>query len=196
MNRAVHAHIRSVMPADPRPDEPVFLGGGARPKARFQELCELAGIEPRANVGTGRPELWELKDLRKTRATYYDAHVPESSVEILGHSVGGITYRHYAHRTPMAFRAITTLPQPAAFAALARGFDGSARAAGGDSPTPRKGGRGDRRAQQPGCEHGSAYGSDDAYHTWRSPASTAGEIRFTSGLVGHAPPYPAGKQVS
>jgi triacylglycerol esterase/lipase EstA (alpha/beta hydrolase family) len=53
---------------------------------------------PRANVGTGQDEPWELKDLRKTCATYYDEHVPESSVEILGHSVGGITYRHYAHR--------------------------------------------------------------------------------------------------
>lgn len=118
MNRAVHAHIRSIMPADLRPDGPVFLGGGARPNARFQELCELAGIEPRANVETGVPEPWELKDLRKTCATYYDAHVPESSVEILGHSVGGVTYRHYAHRSPLAFKAIMTLPQPTAFAAL------------------------------------------------------------------------------
>ncbi len=124
MNRAVHTHIKSVMPPDLRPDEPVFLGGGARPNARFQELCELAGIGPRTNVETGRAEPWELKDLRKTCATYYDAHVPESSVEILGHSVGGITYRHYAHRAPLAFRAIMTLPQPAAFTALARGFDG------------------------------------------------------------------------
>ena len=46
----------------------------------------------------GPEEHWELKDLRKTCATSYDEHVPESSVEILGHSVGGITYRHYAHR--------------------------------------------------------------------------------------------------
>ena len=112
------------MPADPRPDDPVFLGGGARPNARFQDLCELAVIEPRANIETGRPGPWELKDLRKTCATYHDAHVPESSVEILGHSVGGITYRHYAHRAPLAFKAIMTLPQPTAFAALARGFDG------------------------------------------------------------------------
>jgi len=35
-----------------------------------------------------------------------------------------MTSRHYAHRAPLAFRAITTLPQPAAFSALARGFDG------------------------------------------------------------------------
>jgi len=86
-------------------------------------LCSLAGIQPRTNVETGKPEPWELKDLRKTCATYYDEHVPES-VEILGHSVGGITYRHYAHRAPLAFKAIMTLPQPSAFLALVRGFDG------------------------------------------------------------------------
>jgi len=124
MNRAVHAHIRSIMPESPSPGAPVFLGGGARPNARFQEVCGLAGIQPRVNIETGSPEPWELKDLRKTCATYYDAHVPESSVEILGHSVCGITYRHYAHRAPLAFKAITTLPQPTAFSALARGFDG------------------------------------------------------------------------
>jgi hypothetical protein len=50
-----------------------------------------------------------------------DEHVPESSVEILGHPVGGITYRHYAHRAPVAFRAIITLPRPTAFQALVRG---------------------------------------------------------------------------
>jgi hypothetical protein len=76
------------------------------------------------NVETGRAEPWELKDLRKTCATYYEEHIPESSVEILGHSVCGITYRHYAHRAPLAFKAIMTLPQPTAFSALARGFDG------------------------------------------------------------------------
>ena len=30
MNRVVHAHIRNLMPEDPRPDAPVFFGGGAR----------------------------------------------------------------------------------------------------------------------------------------------------------------------
>ena len=123
MNRAVHLHVRSTMPAHPSPDGPVFLGG-ARPNARFQELCDLVGIQPRADIETGRPEPWELKDLRKTCATYRGAHVPESSVEILGHSVGGITYRHYTYRAPLASKAIMTLPQPTAFAALARGFDG------------------------------------------------------------------------
>jgi hypothetical protein len=54
----------------------------------------------------------------------HDEHVPESPVEILGHSVGGITYRHYAHRAPLAFRAIMTLPQPTAFSALTHGHDG------------------------------------------------------------------------
>jgi hypothetical protein len=64
MNRAVHAHIRSIMPDNPRPDELVFLGGGARPNARFQALCALAGIRPKAEVETGKEEPWELKDLR------------------------------------------------------------------------------------------------------------------------------------
>jgi hypothetical protein len=112
------------MPDDPSPDVPVFLGGGARPNARFQALCTLAGIKPRLNIETGMQEAWELKYLRKTCATYYDKHVPESSIEILGHSVGGITYRHYAHRAPLAFRAIMTLRQPTAFSALLRGRDG------------------------------------------------------------------------
>jgi hypothetical protein len=58
------------------------------------------------NHGVDTP--WDLNDLRKTCATYYDEHVPESSVEILGHSVGGITCRHYAHRAPLAFQAIIT----------------------------------------------------------------------------------------
>ena len=54
----------------------------------------------------------------------YDEHIPESSIEILGHAVGGITYRHYAHRDPLAFRAIMTIPQPSAFLALIKGHDG------------------------------------------------------------------------
>jgi integrase len=124
MNRAVHAHLKAIMPESARPDVPVFLGGGARPNARFQRLCGLAGIKPQANAETGEEERWELKDLRKTYATYYDEHVPEWSVQILGHSVGGITYRHYAHRAPLAFKAITTLPQPSAFMSLVKGFDG------------------------------------------------------------------------
>jgi integrase len=124
MNHVVHAHLKSIVPENLRPDEPVFLGGGARPNARFQELCARAGVRPRTNVETGAEEPWELKDLRNTCATYYDEHMPESSVEILGHSVGGITYRHYAHRAPLAFKAIMTIPQPTAFSALIHGHDG------------------------------------------------------------------------
>jgi hypothetical protein len=60
----------------------------------------------------------------KTSATYHDEHVPESSVEILGHSVGGIPYRHDAHRSPLAFKAIRTIPHLTAFSALIKGFDG------------------------------------------------------------------------
>jgi hypothetical protein len=124
MNRVIHAHLRSIMPENPHPDSPVFLGGGARPNTRFKNLCELAAIKPRTNVETGKEETWELKDLRKTCATYYDEHLPESSIEILGHSVGGITYRNYAHRAPLSFKAIMTLPQPTAFLALVKGYDG------------------------------------------------------------------------
>jgi hypothetical protein len=124
INRVVHAHLKSIMPDNPRLDAPVFLGGGARPNVRFQTLCDLAGIKPRTDVEAGKDKPRELKDLRKTRVTYYDQHVPESSVEILGHSVGRITYRHYAHRAPLAFRAIPTLPQPTAFLALVKGSDG------------------------------------------------------------------------
>ncbi|MBL8827330.1 MAG: hypothetical protein JNM18_10110 [Planctomycetaceae bacterium] len=123
MNRVVHTHLKSILPSDPDPDAPVFLGGGSRPNTRFEELCTLAGIRQKSNIESGAKEPWELKDLRKTCATYYDEHMPESSIEILGHSVAGITYRHYAHRAPLAFKAIMTLPQPTAFSALAKGFD-------------------------------------------------------------------------
>ena len=112
------------MPDHPHPDDPVFLGGGSRPNSRFRELCRLAGIEPKTDIETGAERPWLLKDLRKTCATYYDEHMPESSIEILGHAVGGITYRHYAHRAPLAFKAITTLPQPTAFYSLLRGHEG------------------------------------------------------------------------
>jgi hypothetical protein len=102
----------------------VFQGGGSRPNARFRKLCDLAGIKRKTDIETGEEKPWQLKDLRKTCATYYDAHVPESSVEILGHSVAGITYRHYADRSPLAFKAIMTIPQPTAFSAMVRGYDG------------------------------------------------------------------------
>jgi len=115
MNRVVHAHIKSIMPANPNPDAPVFLGCGSRPNARFSELCKHAAIRQKANFESGAVEPWELKDLRKTCATYYDEHMPESSIEILGHSVAGITYRHYAHRAPLAFKAIMTLDRHAQF---------------------------------------------------------------------------------
>jgi hypothetical protein len=36
----------------------------------------------------------------------------------------GITYRHDAHRAPLAFKAIMTIPQPSAFLALIHGHDG------------------------------------------------------------------------
>ena len=123
MNRVVHAHLKSLRSHDVSPSAPVFLGGGSRPNVRFRDLCDLAGIAEKTDVDTAERRPWVLKDLRKTCATYYDEHLPESAIEILGHSVGGITYRHYAHRAPLAFKAIMTLPQPMAFSALVRGFD-------------------------------------------------------------------------
>ncbi|TWT66951.1 hypothetical protein Pla123a_43800 [Posidoniimonas polymericola] len=123
MNRVVHAHLKSLFIGEPASVDPVFLGSTARPNVRFRELCALAKIGPKKDVDTSEEIPWVLKDLRKTCATYYDEHMPESSIEILGHSVGGITYRHYAHRAPLAFKAIMTLPQPSSFLALVRGFD-------------------------------------------------------------------------
>jgi len=124
MNRTVHEHFRSILPEEPDSDSPVFRGGSTRPNRRFRELCQLPEIGPKSDLENGEDRPWVLKDLRKTCATYYDEHVPESSVEILGHSAGGVTYRHYAHRAPLAFKAIMTLPQPTAFKGRAKGFDG------------------------------------------------------------------------
>ncbi len=124
MNRVVHTHLKSIRPGSAQPDAAVFAGGTSRPNQQFQLLCDLAGVKPKQDVETGDERPWVLKDLRKTCATYYDEHMPESSIEILGHSVGGVTYRHYAHRDPLAFKAIMTLPQPTAFNALAQGFEG------------------------------------------------------------------------
>jgi len=84
--------------------------------------------------------------VRKTCATYYDEHMPESSIEILGHSVGGITYRHYAHRAPLAFKAIMTLPQPSALSP--KGSTASVRVADANPPMLRRAGRYHRRAQR------------------------------------------------
>ncbi|MEO1527618.1 MAG: hypothetical protein AAFX06_19485 [Planctomycetota bacterium] len=124
MNQVVHAHVKSILPSEARPDSVVFDAGTSRPNQYFQRLCEFAGIKPKRDIDTGRERPWVLKDLRKTCATFYDEHMPESSIEILGHSVGGVTYRHYAHRDPLAFKAIMTLPQPTAFNGLVLGIDG------------------------------------------------------------------------
>jgi len=56
MNRVVHAHLKSLVPENPKPDAPVFLGGGSRPNERFQKLCALAQIKPKTNFETGKEE--------------------------------------------------------------------------------------------------------------------------------------------
>lgn len=53
----------------------------------------------------------------------FNCTLPESSIEILGRSAADVTYRQYVHRAPLAFRAVRTLPQPSAFAAMVNGFD-------------------------------------------------------------------------
>lgn len=122
MNRVVHTHFKSPVP--PIPNDPVFLGSASRPNARFGELSRIAGIRLKSSIDSGADQPWRLKDLRNTCATYYDEHTLESSVEILGHSAGRITYRHYAHRAPLALKAIMTLLQPAAFMTLVKGHEG------------------------------------------------------------------------
>ncbi|HBE68485.1 MAG TPA: hypothetical protein DDW52_10095 [Planctomycetaceae bacterium] len=124
MNRVVHAHIKHLRHEEVDPEAPIFDADGSRPNQQFQHLCKIAGVKPKQDVETGETKAWGIKDLRKTCATYYDEHMPESSIEILGHSVGGVTCRHYAHRDPLAFRAIMTLPQPTAFNGLMHGYDG------------------------------------------------------------------------
>ncbi|MCS7471331.1 hypothetical protein NZK35_32150 [Stieleria sp. ICT_E10.1] len=124
MNRVVYAHLRRIQSPECVPKEPIFSGGTARPNAVFKQLVALAGIRDKIDIETGIVQDWSLKDLRKTCATFYDEHMPESSIEILGHSVDGVTYRHYAHRDPLAFKAITTIPQPSAFMALPHGIEG------------------------------------------------------------------------
>jgi hypothetical protein len=70
MNRVVHAHIRSIMPENPQPDGPVFLGGETRPNRRFRQLCDLAGIKPKLDTETGKATPWLLKDLNRPRLAH------------------------------------------------------------------------------------------------------------------------------
>lgn len=46
----------------------------------------------------------EFKELPKTCAACYYEHMPEWSIETLGHSVGGDTYRHHTNRSPLGFK--------------------------------------------------------------------------------------------
>lgn len=66
MNRVVHAHLKSIAPATVNGEDAILQGGGSRPNTRFQELCALAGLQPKKDPVTGEDEAWELKDLRKT----------------------------------------------------------------------------------------------------------------------------------
>ena len=50
MNRVVHAHMKSIRPESPRPDEPVFAGGTSRPNKQFQLLCVTSGSQANRNM--------------------------------------------------------------------------------------------------------------------------------------------------
>jgi hypothetical protein len=66
--RVVHAHLKSLMPEVPRHDAPVFLEGGARPNARFQALCGLAGIRAKLDIETGKADPGDHTDARCLRS--------------------------------------------------------------------------------------------------------------------------------
>lgn len=51
MNRVVHAHLNSLRTEQNLPNDPVFLGGTARPNVRFRELCDLAEIAAKTLAG-------------------------------------------------------------------------------------------------------------------------------------------------
>ena len=107
MSRGVLIHD---LPEQERPRERLAaLGADAIPNAELIAILLRTGTKGVSAIHVAQELLARFKtlenlakasleDLRKTCATFYDEHVPESSIEILGHSVGGITYRHYAHR--------------------------------------------------------------------------------------------------
>ena len=102
MNRVVHDHVQSILPNGSTPDEPVFLGGGARPNARFQKLCKLAGIRPKANADTGRDEPWEGPSqnlraiLRRTHAGVVDRNPWDHLPALWSPSAAGVQSDHDA----------------------------------------------------------------------------------------------------
>ena len=53
MNRVVQVHLKSLRPDGREPDQPVFHCGSSRTNKRFQRLCDLAGVKPKQDVGTG-----------------------------------------------------------------------------------------------------------------------------------------------
>ena len=61
MNRVVHAHLKSLRTEQNLPNDPVFLGGSARPNIKFRELCDLAGIAAKTDGDTGEQKPWVLR---------------------------------------------------------------------------------------------------------------------------------------
>jgi hypothetical protein len=84
------------------------------------------GGQPTADGSSCRVDMLILEPARRRPgdvSSCYDEQFPESSIAILGHSVAGVTDRHFAHCAPLAFKATMTIPQPSLFAAPLKRYD-------------------------------------------------------------------------
>jgi hypothetical protein len=110
----------------------------------------------------------------------------------------GITNCYYAHRAPLAFKPMMTLPQPPAFSVHKKDSMASVRVAGGESPTPDRSGRCDRSTMVGNCVFGAwqqgaqltpatqrrNHGMSFSGRSLSASARTASECRFAGD---HAP---------
>ncbi len=106
LNHVVHAHLKSILPENLSPDAPCLPGRGSRGRTRgFPGACAPSPASSRGtNAETGvRRSPWELEGpcaQDRAQVTYYDEHLPESSVEILGHSVRASRTSTYCPHRP------------------------------------------------------------------------------------------------
>ena len=124
MNKTVHAHIRSIMPnnlartircssAEARAPTCVSANSAIWPASNPRRMSK----QEKRKHGCSRT--FERLARPTTTSTF-----PNPRSRFLDMQFEGVTYRHYADRAPLAFKAIMTIPQPSAFGALVRGFNG------------------------------------------------------------------------
>jgi len=125
MTREVNLHLEAIKPKVIDPEARVFArSGSSRPCVRFQDLIRLARIKPKIDFETGEESEWIIKDLRKTSTTWHEENLPGASSAVVGHSDGSgdkiarVTEKHYANRSPLQHRSITTLQYPSAFRSI------------------------------------------------------------------------------